>query len=183
MKAFLVLVVVVTVLGGALGSSPAVADEGDSSAEGYVLVQQALSFLVNDSGPEGVARALMKVDQVLAGGDQEGVDVGQIRHARADLLAGDIAQGRALLQESITAALQELRPATGEGTGTSIVLGPLATRGALTGWDWAFLSAFLLMVLGGIVLSVRLRPRESWRELSHEVRPHRALSRTPKRSP
>jgi len=150
-------VILLTVLSAALGSPPAPADEGDAAVEGYELVQQALSFLVDDSGPEGVAQAVMKVDDVLAAVDHEGVAVEQVQEARAALLAGDRARARALLQASIAVAVSELRPAVGEETGTSIVFGPLPTIRAFIGWDWAFLGLSLLMILGGIVLAVRFR--------------------------
>lgn len=41
----------------AIGSTgqPAWADEGESTDEGYIMVQQALSFLVSDPGPDGSA--------------------------------------------------------------------------------------------------------------------------------
>ena len=168
-----VSVFLLAILSSAVLAQPASADEGDASTEGYVIVQQALSYLVNDTGPDAAAQALMKVDEALAAEDQEGVDVNQVRQAKSALEAGQFDEGRTLLQGSIAAALSVLGPATAEETGTSVVLGP-QPRAALTGWAIGFLILSLLMAFTGIALAILFRPRQNLRDLRHVVRPHRA---------
>ena len=58
---------------------------GESAAEGYVMVQQALSYLVNDPSPAGTKNALMKVDEALVAKDQDGVAVAEVRQAKTAL--------------------------------------------------------------------------------------------------
>lgn len=169
-----VSVFLLAILSSAVLAQPASADEGDASTEGYVIVQQALSYLVNDTGPDAAAQALMKVDEALAAEDQEGVDVDQVRQAKSALEAGQFDEGRTLLQGSIAAALSVLGPATAEETGTSVVLGPLQPRAVLTGWDIGFLILSLVMAFTGIALAILFRPRQTLRDLRHVVRPHRA---------
>ena len=171
--------VLLAVLGGAAVAQPAWADGGQSAAEGYVMVQQALSFLVNDTGPDGTAQALVMVDDALAAKDQDGVAVAEVRAAKTALEAGKTAEAQALLQGSITEAVAGLKPAIGEETGTTVMLGPLPPRGTLSGTDWAFLGLSLLVALAGAVLAFLFRPRESLRDLRHALSPHRASVETP----
>ena len=149
--------------GGAMSAAPALAHEGDSSTEGYLLVQQALAHLVHD--PADVMPALEKIDDVLNAPDQEGVSVPEVRQAQAALLSGDVARGRSLLQHSITVALSTVKPAAGEGTGTTEVLDPLPPRTGLTGTDWVLLTVSVLAVAGGLLLAYAFRPRENVRAL------------------
>ncbi|WP_354155569.1 MULTISPECIES: hypothetical protein [unclassified Arthrobacter] len=127
------------------------------------MVQQALGHLVHDPG--NVGPALEKIDAALAEPDQDGVSVADLQQAKAALQAGNSAQGRALLQESITVALSSLEPATGGETGTTLVLDALPPRGELTGADWGFLTVSLLAVLTGLLLAYVFRPHENLREL------------------
>ncbi|WP_354157279.1 hypothetical protein [Arthrobacter sp. UYCu512] len=127
------------------------------------MVQQALGHLVHDPGKVGAA--LEKIDAALAAPDQDGVSVAEVQQAKAALQAGNAAQGRALLQESITVALSTLKPATGDGTGTTVVLDPLPPRGWLTGADWGFLTVSMLAVLTGLLLAYVFRPHKNLREL------------------
>lgn len=149
--------------GGATSAPPAFAHEGDSSTEGYLLVQQALAHLVHD--PADVMPALEKIDDVLNAADQEGVSVPEVQQAQAALLSGDVPRARSLLQHSITVALSTLKPATGVGTGTTEVLDPLPPRTGLTGTDWVFLAVSVLAVVGGLLLAYAFRPRENVRAL------------------
>ncbi|MFY9634369.1 MAG: hypothetical protein WAL27_06555 [Cellulosimicrobium cellulans] len=148
---------------GVIAASAVSADEGDPSSEGYLLVQQALGHLVHDPG--NVGPALEKIDAALAAPDQDGVSVAELQRAEAALRAGNAAQGRALLQGSITVALSTLKPATGGETGTTFVLDPLPPRGGLTGADWGFLTVSMLAILTGLLLAFVFRPHENVREL------------------
>lgn len=127
------------------------------------MVQQALGHIVHDPG--NVGPALEKIDAALAAPDQDGVSVAEVQQAKAALQAGNSAQARALLQESITVALSTLKPATGGQTGTTVVLDPLPSRRGLTGADWGFLTVSLLAVLTGLLLAYVFRPHENLREL------------------
>lgn len=149
--------------GGVVSAPLASAHEGDPSSEGYLLVQQALGHLVHDPG--NVGPALEKIDAALAAPDQDGVSVAELQQARTALQAGNSAQGRALLQESITMALSTLKPATGGETWTTVVLDPLPPRGGLTGADWVSLTVSVLAILTGLVLAYVFRPHKNLREL------------------
>ncbi len=159
----------VVFLAAMLSASPVWAHGDGESGEGYLLVQQALGHLAHDTGSTGVELAVEKVDDALNTEDQEGVDVAELQRARATLEAGDVAQGRTQLAESIREALSQLPPATGEETGTTTVPSALSGRGALSGSDWMFLvGSVLLMGLGG-GLAWRFRPRDNLRHLRAQL--------------
>ncbi|MES2094856.1 MAG: hypothetical protein V4531_13755 [Actinomycetota bacterium] len=161
--------VVAAVMGVFLVGQPALADGGQSASEGYVIVQQALSYLVNDPGKSGTTEALMKVKEALAAKDQDGVDVSTLEEAGAALKAGDAAAGRTLLQDSITEAVTALKPAIGVQTGTTTMLAPLPPRGALTPVDWILLGLSVIFAAIGVALASMLRPRESLRQLGLDI--------------
>jgi hypothetical protein len=155
---------------GVASASPAWAHAGDGeSTVGYELVQQALGHLAHDTSPLGIGLAMEKVDDALATTDQAGVDVAEVEQAQAALDAGDVETGRALLQQSIAEAVSHLAPATGDETGTSVVLTPLPGRGALTAVDRTVLAASALLLLAGIALAARYRPRDSVRVLQRRL--------------
>lgn len=158
-----VLLACLFLAGGVGSAASASADEGKPSSEGYLLVQQALGHLVHDQAD--FAPALEKIDAALAAPDQDGVSRAALEQARAALQAGNSTRGRALLQESITVALSTLKPATGDQTGTTVVLDPLPPPGGLTGADWGFLTVSMLAILTGSVLAYVFRPHENVREL------------------
>lgn len=158
-----VLLACLFLVGGVVSAPVASAHEGDPSSEGYLLVQQALGHLAHDPGNLGPA--LEKTDAALAAPDQDGVSAADLQQAKAALQAGNSAQGRALLQQSITVALSTLKPATGDQTGTTVVLDPLPPRGGLTGADWGFLTVSVLAVLTGLFLAYVFRPDKNVREL------------------
>jgi hypothetical protein len=145
-------------------ASAAWAHGGTGTKEGYVIVQQALSYLVNDPNPNMSAdaamtsEAMMKIDAALANEDQDGVAVPKVKEAKAALEAGKFEQARTLLQASIAQALAQLKPATGEETGTSLVVPPLS-HPELTGRDWVFLVLSVLLAVIGTVLGFLFRPR------------------------
>ena len=149
--------------------SPVSADGGDETDEGYLLVQQALGHLAHDASSGGVALAMEKVEDALATTDQEGVAVGDVERAAQALDAGRVGRARALLQGSITQALGELGPATGEQTGTTLVTPSLPGREALTGRDWGFLTASVVVFLAGLWLAVLFRPRDTIGELRQRL--------------
>ena len=156
-------------------AAPASAHGGDPSQEGYLLVQQALGHLEHDTSQDGIDSAMAKVDDALAADDQDGVSVPDVEQAKAALEAGHVEQARALLQSSITLALSELGPATGEETGTTLVEPALPGRQGLTGLDGALLTVSVIFVFAGIWLAVRYRPRESVADLRRQLGP----SKTP----
>ena len=127
----------------------------------YQLVQQALGYLADDPGKGGLAGAMEKINDALTTQDQEGVDVTRLKQAEGALDAGQIEQGRALLQESITEALSTQRPAVGAETGTTRVLGALPAPAGLTVRDWWFLAVSVVLLLTGTALTVKYRPREN----------------------
>ena len=163
---FLTWVVVLTAL---LSASPVWADEPGETDVGYLLVQQALGHLAHDTNDTGIDLALEKVDDALNTKDQEGVDVAELRQARAALEAGDVPQGRAQLTESISAALSQLPPATGEGTGTTTVPSALPGRGTLSGSDWMLLVVSVLLLGLGGGLAWHFRPRDNLRRLRAQL--------------
>jgi len=165
------LLACVMALGGALSASPAWADEPGETTEGYLLVQQALGHLAHDTTSGGIAFAMEKTDDALSTEDQEGVDVAELQEAMAALEAGQAEQGRALLQRSISGAISQLEPATGEETGTTVVLSPLPGRGSLTGGEWAFLAISLLLVFLGVGLAWRFRPQDNVHQLRRRLDP------------
>lgn len=168
--------------GGTVIAQSASAHGGDTGTEGYVIVQQALGHLFHDSGPVGTADALKKMDEFLAAKDQEGVAVGEVRQAKAALTAGKITEARNLLQSSITEAVGALKPATGEETGTRVMLGQLPPRGPLSGTDWAFLTLSAIVALVGAALALVFRPRESLRDLRRDVQAAANLRGDPSRT-
>jgi len=165
------LLACVMALGGALSASSAWADEPGETTEGYLLVQQALGHLAHDTTSGGIAFAMEKTDDALSTEDQEGVDVAELQEAMAALEAGQAEQGRALLQRSISGAISQLEPATGEETGTTVVLSPLPGRGSLTGGEWAFLAISLLLVFLGVGLAWRFRPQDNVHQLRRRLDP------------
>jgi hypothetical protein len=150
-------------------ASPASADGATPTAQGYVLIQQALGHLASDTGPMGVAAASAAVDDALAAPDLQGVDVARVKQARSALQGDQVVAAQALLQHSIAGALSRLDPASGEQTGTTLVLTPLPGRGGLTGQDWGFGVVSLLLALAGIALALRYRPADNLAQLRRRL--------------
>jgi hypothetical protein len=158
-------------LGEPVAIAPAWAHGSGETEVGYQLVLQALGHLAHQSDTQGVMPAMEKIDDALRTTEQQGVDVAELKQAKMELMAGNVAQGRALLQHSITQALSQLPPPTGEDTGTKIVLDALPGRGALTATDWGFLIVSILLLLFGVGMSWRFRPTENIRELRQKLNP------------
>lgn len=169
----LLLASVVILSGLASAASASAHGEGETT-EAYLLVQQALGHLAHDASSDGVMAALEKVDDALSTTDQDGVDVAELERGKAALEAGQVAQGRALLQDSIAKAITELKPATGEETGTTIVLDPLPGRSIFTAEDIGFLAVSVLFLLLGVGLAWRFKPQDNVQELRRRLRPAEA---------
>lgn len=150
-------------------SQPASAHGDDETQEGYLLVQQALGYLADDTSHEGVDLAMEKVDDALAAEDHDGVAVAEVENAMSALKAGDVGLGRVLLQDSIKEALDNLPPAIGNETGTKVVLPELPGRPDLRGQDWGFLVGSVALLLLGVGLAFRFRPRDSVGELRRRL--------------
>lgn len=153
---------------------PAWAHGAEGGAEeGYVFVQQALGHLAHDQSPEGVAAAEAKIQEALSATDQDGVDVAIVREAQTALSAGRTELAQQTLQKSIAAAVAELKPASGEETGTTVVGEPLPGRGSLTGADWVLGIVSLLLLVAGVGLALWFRPAQNLAQL------RRGLTATP----
>ena len=167
------LLVTLFALGGTL---PASAHEGGSTdVEGYVLVQQAIGYLLNVDGPEGTMHAQEKITAALSASDREGVATDEVTKAQAQLAAGQRDVAITTLQGSISEAVKSLPPATGEETGTGTVLAPLAAA-PISAAGWGTLVAAFLVIVVGVWLSVRFRPEVGLHELRSNlgVGPHHA---------
>ena len=161
--AALALLVVVAV------ASPAGADEPGETTQGYLLVQQALGHLAHDTSPDGMDLAMEKIDDAIATPDKEGVDVATLQRAKTALEADQVELARTDLQASIAQALGALPPATGEDTGTTVILPALDTRGSMSASDWLFVAISVLAMVSGLVLAYRFRPPDSMEELRLRV--------------
>lgn len=159
----------VLLFGALFSGSPAWAHGNDATMEGYLLVQQALGHLAHATASEGVMPAMERIDDALKAKDQEGVNVTEVQQAKSALEAGHIKQAQTLLQDSISQAISQFKPATGEQTGTTIVLNPLPGRGSLTNTDWGFQVVSLLLILVGLTLSWLFRPPENIHELRRKL--------------
>jgi len=164
-----ILVAGVVVMGGLTSASPAWADEPGETEVGYLLVQQALGHLAHDKTSTGIELSMEKIGDALKTKDSAGVNIAEVQQAKAALEAGQVVQGQALLQRSITEALSKLAPATGEETGTKIVRDPLPGRGALGGTGLAFLAASLLFLLLGGGLAYRFKPADTVGQLRERL--------------
>lgn len=166
-----VALTLIVLLSGALFASPAWAHGTGETEEGYLLVQQALGHLAHDTTSTGIDLAMEKVDDALKTADQEGVDIAEVTQARAALEAGDVVQGQALLQHSISEAVSKLMVATGEETGTKVVLSAQNGRGRFTlaGWLTVAVSALLLAV--GAWVAWRFRPADTVHDLRRTLAP------------
>ena len=156
-----ILVAGVVVVGGLTSASPAWADAPGETEVGYLLVQQALGHLAHDKTSSGVELSMEKIADVLKTQDNAGVNIAEVQQAKAALEAGQVVQGQALLQRSITEAMSKLAPATGEETGTKVVADPLPGRGALGGTGLLFLAGSVLLLLLGGGLAYRFKPADT----------------------
>lgn len=173
------LIVVVSLAGLIVPSAAFAHGEGESD-QSLVLVRQAIALMVNTPGDQMAIED--KLNDCLEAPDKEGVNIATVRQAMSMMqtgggmgsdgmmTSGDMMQVRTLLEKSIGARpimgsedpvqIGDVPPPlTGEDTGTLVVLDPLPGRHDLTGVAWIALAAAGLVVLAGVGLSLRLRPR------------------------
>ncbi len=131
------------VLGGTATATPALAHEGDESVESSELVLQAIGLLVNRPGDAAAAEE--RINDALEAEDTEGVDLGDVRDAKAAVVSGDNRRARMLLARAI-------------GAKPNVIRDPLAGRGALEPGDWLLLVGSIVVGALGAVLPVRSRP-------------------------
>ena len=155
-----------------LGAAPAVAHGDDESNKAGDLVRQAIAHIVHD--PRDTMAAAEKIEDAENAADKKGVDMSLVAQAGDALERGDVHQARTLLERSIGARphlsgedplpIGETRPlATGAETGIDVVTDPLAPHRALTGPDWAALSALGALGALGVYLALHFRPRHTSR--------------------
>lgn len=171
---------VLGVLLALLVSAPARAHEGEADIRAADAVRQAIAYLVNDPGDMDLVAD--KVADALEAEDRSSVDVALVTQARTALRRNDLPAVRALLERSIGAVpdlsgtdVQPIlrvpegepgvRLATGEQTGTDVVVDPLPGRGGLTGTDWTILGLAAVLAVAGATLAARWRPPDSVRAL------------------
>ena len=156
---------------------------GEESNESAVLVEQAVALIANDAYEDQVAERL---DDALMAPHKEGVDLAKVRRAQ-DLIeepgysAAVSRQVKGLLLDSLGGKLPSAprsgRPATGDETGTSVVLDEFRpARGISDGGDAVLLGLGAAAIGGGLWFSRRLRPPHTLRELEHRDRRHREAS-------
>lgn len=166
MRAGLVVSVLTAVV--LAGAWPAAADEPGESTVSSELVRQAIALIVNTPDNDEAARE--KVGDALEVEDQEGVDISLVRRADEALVAGDMHEARALLEQSIGARphlgtndvavigeVSEDRTARGAEAGNAPILDPLDT-GDPDGGDVTAIVAGAGLILAGVFLGLRWRP-------------------------
>ncbi|GAA3803256.1 hypothetical protein [Streptomyces chiangmaiensis] len=156
---------------------------GEESDESAVLVEQAVALIANNAYEDQVSE---RIDNALMAPHKEGVDLAEVRQAQ-DVIeqpgysAGVSRQVKGLLLDSLGGKLPSApkagRPATGDETGTSVVLDEFRpARGISDGGDAVLLGLGVAAIAGGLWLSRRLRPPHTLRELEHRDRRHREAS-------
>ncbi|MGW5723390.1 hypothetical protein ACWEVP_44990 [Amycolatopsis sp. NPDC003865] len=158
-----------------LPAVPATADE-EESTHSSELVEQAIALIANEGGDERVAE---RIDDALKAPDKEGVDLAKVGQAREVVEApgeesAATAQARVLLLDSLGGKLPSApegeHQATGIETGTSVVLDEYKpARGVSDGGDAILLGLSLVVLLGGLYLAWRLRPRHSVHQLTRQT--------------
>jgi hypothetical protein len=138
----------------------------EDTERAYDLVRQAIALIV--STPDDMDGIADKVNDAMEADDASGVQITLVKQAEQAMEAGDLHQTRALLEKSIGARVHTDasepvpigQPApVGADTGTVAAVDPLPGRDGVAGSDWIMLALSLLVGLGGIALSLQLRPR------------------------
>ncbi|MFF4576603.1 hypothetical protein [Streptomyces sp. NPDC001410] len=158
------------------------AHDGESD-ESAVLVEQAVALIANNAYEDQVAE---RIDDALMAPHKEGVDLARVRRAQSLVAqpgysAAVSRQVKGLLLDSLGGKLPSApkagRPATGDETGTSVVLDEFRpARGISDGGDAVLVGLGVVAIGGGLWLSRRLRPPHTIRELEHRDRGHREAS-------
>lgn len=151
---------------------------GEESDESAVLVEQAVALIANDAYEDQVAE---RVDDALMAPRKEGVDLAKVRTAQDLIEQPGYSQAvqrqvKVLLRDSLGGKLPSApkagRPATGDETGTRVVLAELRpARGISDGGDAVLVGLAAAAIGGGLYLSRRLRPPHTLRQLEHRDRP------------
>jgi hypothetical protein len=156
------------------------ADEPGESDEAKVLVLQAIALIVNT--PDDMMAIEERIGDALEAPHVEGVDLDMVEQAAAALDAGDHGQARDLLQSAIgagpyvgTGVPGAIREASGEPgapayavgaqAGTAVVLDAYQPEGGLDRGEVVLLVLSVSVLLGGALLSWRLRPADTVRQL------------------
>ncbi|MEU1273225.1 hypothetical protein [Streptomyces sp. NPDC005799] len=156
---------------------------GEESDESAILLEQALALIANNAYESQVAE---RIDDALMAPHKEDVDLSRVRQAQ-DLIerpgysAAVSRQVKVLLLDSLGGKLPSAprngKPATGDETGTSVVLDEFRpARGISDGGDAVLAGLGVAVIGGGLWLSRRLRPPHTLRELEHRERRHREAS-------
>lgn len=141
-----------------LSAAPALAHGTGESVVARELVTQALGLIANRQTTMAVEE---RIDDALKAPDQAGVDRRLVERAMGALNRGDVGTTRTLLERAVSAqpgSPPTAAPVIGEGTGTTIVLDELSTRGDLHVGQWALLAGSLIVLVLGVVLTVHYRP-------------------------
>lgn len=149
--------------------APAVAwaDGDEDTDRAFDFVRQAIALIVNT--PEDMAGIEDKIGDAEEAPDPSDVRIPLVRQAEQAFGDGDMHATRRLLERSIGArvhsgsaepvAIGEPARVTGMDTGTVAAIDPMPGRDDLNGGDWIMLGISTIVGLGGIGLSLRLRPR------------------------
>jgi hypothetical protein len=158
-------------------------DEGMVPARDSVL--QAIAYLVNT--PDDMDMITDKIKDAQESTDQKGVDVSQLDGAMSAVEAGKMTDARVRLEQAVGAkvdlsgthvepvlqvppGLTSVTLATGEQPGTTVVTDELPGRsGGLTASDWVLIAIAVLVVAGGMLLSVRFKPEHSIHALRRQA--------------
>ena len=168
-----------------LGSPAAFAHGGEETDQASEAVRQAIAYMIND--PSNMDAISDKIGDSLEAKDTTGVDLATVKRAQAAVEGNHMMRARTLLEMAIGArsdmAGTDMRPilqvprgsstislAVGSETGTSAVTDQLPGRGPLTGADVLLLVLAGLFAIGGVLLSMRLRPPDSIRALRRQAR-------------
>ncbi len=163
----ILIVTMLVTLAGLVAPGTAMAHGADDSDMSLILVRQAIAYIVNTPNDMGAIED--KMNDAGKAPDQSGVKIPLIEQAQAAFKTGDMHKVRALLESSIGARVHtngadpvSIRavppPLTGTDTGTLATIDPMPGRGPLSGGDWFLLAISIAVGLGGLALSIRLRP-------------------------
>ncbi|MEU3518344.1 hypothetical protein ABZ770_24215 [Streptomyces sp. NPDC006654] len=151
---------------------------GEESDESAVLVEQAVALIANNAYESQVAE---RIGDALMAPHKEGVDLPKVRQAQGlveqpGYSAAASRQGKVVLLDSLGGKLPSApkagRPATGDDTGTGVVLDEFRPSRGISDDDAVLVGLGAVAVGGGVWLSRRLRPPHTIRELEHRGRRH-----------
>ena len=161
LAALVVVLLVATVPGVAWGHG------GEENERAYDLTRQAIALIVNT--PDDMDAIADKINDAIEAKNASGVQMPLVEQAKGALEAGDMHQARALLEKAIGARVHtstaepvpigQPAPATGSETGTVAAIDALPGRDGMSNLDWVMLALSAVVLVGGVTLSVRLRPR------------------------